>query len=295
MKNSILNRGNIFFIVLLGIILILLLPYFKNAFYNEDKTLAWLEKFKRPEIDTTQVLADTSQNSELTKISWSWNDFSGRKHKIQFNVPTEEYDLAKNHRETMSMLWLSELYYDLLDASKVALDSMATAMKKDISKKHLKGIQALNYVVNAIQFPTYTKITDENECPCYDMGRWWSNRCEPLTNGTGCCNEVKPLGVFSPTEFIFNKTGDCDTKSLIAYSLLKRLGYDAALLIGDVQGGSHAMLGLSNVNPVIPTKSINYRGKIYYPWEVTSFNSDCKLGNMSMWGPGWRNRDVICN
>jgi hypothetical protein len=127
------------------------------------------------------------------------------------------------------------------------------------------------------------------------MNRWWSDECKPLLNGTGCCNNIKPFGIFSPTEFIFKKTGDCDTKALIAYGLLKRMGYDAAVLVGDVAGGGHAMLGLANVKPIIPTKIVNFRGRAYYPWEVTSFDGSCKLGNMSMWEPNWHNWEVVCN
>ena len=28
----------------------------------------------------------------------------------------------------------------------------------------------------------------------------------------GCCNDVDPFGVYSPFEFAYKKTGDCDTK-----------------------------------------------------------------------------------
>jgi hypothetical protein len=115
----------------------------------------------------------------------------------------------------------------------------------------------------------------------------------------GCCNNVIPIAAYTPAEFIYKKTGDCDTKALIAYALLKKFGYDAAVILGDVYGvdnraGKHAMLALANVNPVIPSQNVRYRGRIYYPWEVTSFRDACQLGNMAMWN-GWSNWEVICN
>jgi hypothetical protein len=166
---------------------------------------------------------------------------------------------------------------------------MSQAMKRDIQKKGLHGIGAMNYVVNAIQFPRYTKIANDNDCPCNDNGQFYTDDCNPREDGAGCCNNVKPFAVYSPTEFIVQKTGDCDTKSLIAFGLLARMGYDVAVLIGQIP--SHAMLGVANVQPVMVSKYVTRSGQIYFPWEVTSFQDHCVLGNMSMWNP-WINWDV---
>jgi hypothetical protein len=54
------------------------------------------------------------------------------------------------------------------------------------------------------------------------------------------------------------------------------------------------MLGLTNVVPSIPSKHVQYKGRIYYPWEVTEKWDGFQLGNMTMWR-GWLNWNVVCN
>jgi hypothetical protein len=158
-------------------------------------------------------------------------------------------------------------------------------------------------VVTAIQTPPYTLINgpsefDSDQCPCNQYGTNWLNDCHPRPDGKGCCNNVAPYAVFTPAEFIVKKTGDCDTKSLIAYALLKKMGYDAALIVGNVKSGGtigkHAMLAIANFKPAIQTSYLEYNGLIYYPWEVTGFDSGNLLGNMSMW-ENWSDWEIICN
>lgn len=189
----------------------------------------------------------------------------------------------------------SQLYSDFVNISEPVIDSMTNAFKLDIEKnKFREDIQVLNYVVSAIQFPEYTKITHKEECPCNDMGRDWVNDCTPRKDGRGCCNNVVPFAVYTPTEFIYYKTGDCDTKSLIAYAILKKMGFDAAIIVGDTQGGPHAMLAIANVRPVVFSKYVKQNSKIYFPWEVTSRRNDFVLGNIGMWN-NWENWSVSLN
>jgi hypothetical protein len=46
----------------------------------------------------------------------------------------------------------------------------------------------------------------------------------------------------SPYEFIHTLKGDCDTRSLLAYTLLGRLGIPASIWVSDVYG--HSVLGV---------------------------------------------------
>jgi hypothetical protein len=298
-KTEIIGWSSLLFWITLGIILFFLLPYFKNMFYNPDNAKGWLERFKQEELivqDTTQIQIDTNQQPIDKKfITWAWDDYEGSHHEIAFYVNRSDSTRAAELRTAYKSAELSALYYDFIRVSSGPLDSMYNAMIQDIRVKNLSGQQVLDYVVSAIQTPKYTKITHEDECPCEDMGQQWEDDCSPRADGKGCCNSVLPSGVYTPTEFIVKKTGDCDTKSLIAYALLKKMGYKSALLVGKVSGGYHAMLGLTEVNPVIPSKYVRHNSHVYYPWEVTGdYNGDCRLGNMNMWSV-WLNWEVVCD
>jgi hypothetical protein len=290
MKTSLVSRGNWLFWGLFCFLLILMFPFFKDGFYSDESVMSWVEKFKKPVVDTTNVRKDDdSLKKDVLDIQWAWIDFNRNQNSITFKILKEDYQKAITTRESLDFWSATEVYRSLMEVSSGPLDSMANAMKRDIQQKNLSGISAMNYVVNAIQFPRYTKVANDNECPCNDNGQFYTDDCNPREDGSGCCNNVKPFAVYSPTEFIVQKTGDCDTKSLIAFGLLSRMGYDVAVLIGQIP--AHAMLGVANMRPDVVTKYVSYNGQIYFPWEVTAFADHCVLGNMSMWNP-WVNWEV---
>jgi hypothetical protein len=267
-----------------------MLPYLKNGFYNEEETVNWLKRFSKQRVEKSDPNRVEKQKGVL-KIYWSWNDYEGRQHEIGFNISEQTYERAIEFRKKYRTNGKSvgDLYLEFIYNSNDAIDSMVAAMRKDIQQKKLGGMEVLNYIVTAVQSPAYTKITHTKQCPCEDMGRKWLDDC----------NNVIPMAVYTPAEFIVQKTGDCDTKAVMAFALLKKMNFDVAILLGDVLDGAnnpgkHAMLGVSNFAPVIPSKSLRYMGKIYHPWEVTSFELGNQLGNMAMWN-GWRNWAVVCN
>jgi hypothetical protein len=292
---------NWLFWIILGIILFLVFPYFKNGFFDEKGIEKWTHAFEEQKIDTVlkPKKDSTTANQKQINIIWAWEDFKGINHRISFTIPEEDYKKAVRYRTGYKDDFdETKIYLDFISVSLPAIDSMTKAMKIDMEKNSISGYAMMDYVVTAIQNPVYTKITHLNECPTFDMGQNWLNDCREREDGRACCNNVIPFAVYTPTEFIVQKTGDCDTKALIAYAILKRLNFSAAILIGEAgsgnDAGGHAMLGVANVVPEIPTKYVTYRGTMYHPWEVTSFRPDAKLGNMRMWSV-WRNWHVVCD
>jgi hypothetical protein len=297
------KTGSKVFWILVAFIGFIMLPYIAGLFYNEKKTDDMLQAI----IDMEKILVadtipdpikDTSQIINLKKLFWSWTDFSGRRHQLTFSVPKEELNKALSFRVNFDNKYPgwdpATIYHEFIKISRIPLDSLAIAMQKDMQSKNISGLAAMNYVVTAIQTPPYTKVAIDNECPCNDMGQNWLNDCNARKDGRGCCNNVVPFAVFTPTEFIFNRTGDCDTKALIAYALLRRFNFKCAIIAGIAESGRHAMLGVSNVRPVIRSSYVNHNGELFYPWEVTDYRPSYLLGNMQMWD-SWYDWEVIYN
>jgi len=298
------NYSNWVFWVTLGVIIILSLPHYKDVFFNEKAIYSWLLGFDKSKLDSIRLNNEKKIINDIRVVKWSWKDYKNNQHSIKFNVNISDILSANDYRKNYGFFFsIKSLYMDFIDASQAPLDSMLAAMQNDLRDKKISRIDVLNYVVSAIQTPAYTlingpsKFTTE-QCPCSKFGIEWLNDCNPRPDGKGCCNNVSPFGVFTPAEFIAKKTGDCDTKSLIAYALLKKLGFDAALIAGNVKSSKgyskHAMLAIANVQPVIQAKYVTYAGFIYYPWEVTGFDRYNQLGNMNMWD-SWEDWEVICN
>ncbi len=298
------NLSNWLFWITLTVIFLLTLPFFKSMFFNENAVNDWLVFYEKNKTDSLQLLKKEKRNIQTRVIYWNWKDYNNNQYSIKFTVPVADLlEANKFRREYSSFYSERTLYMDFIAASQGPIDSMAAAMRTDIANRKINGIDILNYVVTAIQTPPYTLINGPSEsgseqCPCREFGMNWLNDCHPRPDGKGCCNNVAPFAVFTPAEFILKKTGDCDTKSLLAYALLKKMGYDAALIVGNVKSdggiGKHAMLAIANFKPMIQTSYLEYNGLIYYPWEVTGFDPANQLGNMSMW-ENWSDWEIICN
>jgi hypothetical protein len=283
--------------IILLLIVIIGSPLLRKRIYKEQPLLTWLNQFDTINIvknDSFVVKIKDPQNIQTT--IWKWTGFDDKEHLITFKYPIEYVEIAKNYRINYGNNFTeSQLYTDFVEVSNPVLDSMTKAMLLDMKNNNInQPQQILNYVVSAIQFPKYTKITDIEECPCNDMNRDWKNDCNARLDGTGCCNSVIPFAIFTPAEFILKKTGDCDTKALIAYAILKKLGFDAAVIVGDADGGAHAMLAVANVSPVVFSNYVKFDSKMYFPWEVTSRNNSSVLGYTGMWN-NWSNWKVSIN
>lgn len=81
-------------------------------------------------------------------------------------------------------------------------------------------------------------------------------------------------GLYSPSDVLYRNAGDCDSKSILAALILKKLGYDTAIFYSDEY--RHAMLGI-NVPSVGEYKQLN--GKSYYFTEMTA--SGWQIGDIS--------------
>jgi hypothetical protein len=76
--------------------------------------------------------------------------------------------------------------------------------------------------------------------------------------------------VYSPVEFAVQQTADCDTRSLFAYTILKRLGFDVAIMSSREEW--HSVLGVSVPNVPGDGKRGNIgNARNYFLWELTSY------------------------
>ena len=79
------------------------------------------------------------------------------------------------------------------------------------------------------------------------------------------CSGFQRFGINTPVEFMGTLKGDCDTRTLLLYTLLDYYGYDVAILSSEVY--SHSLLGI-----VLPMAGIAYpfHNKSYVLWETTA-------------------------
>lgn len=274
MKRNFFDISNIVFWILVGIVVFLFLPYFKNVAYDNSKLENWVKAFDTIQpvpINDTLIEVDTSKN--ITKYAfkvWDWNDFNGKHHSIKFKYKVGSLETAENNRLASASFYLGDHYAQLYAHDRLILADLIQQMKKYIKGNNLDYMNALEYVCSSIQDIPYTLIIPEtNGCPCEEPFGSFSANCKVQSDGRGCCDDVMPFGVYSPFEFVYKETGDCDTRALLAFTILKEMGFDVAVMVSNSE--SHSVLGVANLTGGAGNSyGTNLFGKKYYLWELTS-------------------------
>jgi len=222
---------------------------------------------------------------------WSWTSLSGEKYQMPFHVCQETYLQSIASREAMlfpaeemsDIGYARYMYTQLLQDGTFPSDELLDGYRKIIRDNKLNYGQALNLIISSIQEIPYTLVINE-KCPFRLNGVTYENTCAPIPSGQGCCGNIQPFGIFSPTEFLYHEAGDCDTRTVFAYAVLSELGFDVTIINGE----EHSMLGV--YLPKAPPSGSDFvrspLGKKYYVWELTG--KDWELGvkpdvNLDYW------------
>ncbi|MEP1781593.1 hypothetical protein, partial [Reichenbachiella sp.] len=91
-----------------------------------------------------------------------------------------------------------------------------------------------------------------------------SNKCTSDYSDYPCFGNQR-YGITTPVEFLYTLRGDCDSRTVLLYTILSQYNYDPVILISKEY--RHSMLALD-----IPATGeyLKIKGKKYYFWETTS-------------------------
>lgn len=129
-------------------------------------------------------------------------------------------------------------------------------------QRHLYRIAFAKVVVAFVQDIPYSLVLDR-DCNPDLYSDPFTRRY--LQTADASCSGYQRFGVNTPVEFMGTLKGDCDTRTLLLYTLLDHYGYDVAILSSEVF--SHSLLGI--VLPV-PGVTYSFNGKNYILWETTT-------------------------
>ena len=129
-------------------------------------------------------------------------------------------------------------------------------------EKQLSQMEFAEMVVTCVQDIPYSFVFQE---ACLPANNYEDSIKDILQKCPECCIGNIAYGIQNPVSFISNLKGDCDTRTVLVYSILKHFDYDVAILNSEFY--KHSILGLN-----IPSsgKVKLYRGKKYALWETTA-------------------------
>lgn len=235
-----------------------------------------------PSTDTATALPDT-----LITHFVQWQDYAGKSYEGNISVSVA----AVRNANAMHTLMGRSFYGDIGDVYKAMLgydssrlhylyetfDSIKAANKLD-------ELAFSQMVVSAVQSWPYFLVLDKGCDDNYtdDFTRNYLANCR-----TDCCVGNEPFGVRSPVEFLSDLKGDCDTRALLLYQILRHYNYSVALLTSNYY--KHAMIAVNFSAPAgQPGLSIIINNEKYYMWETTGADLDygevsSNFSNTALW------------
>jgi hypothetical protein len=160
-----------------------------------------------------------------------------------------------------------EIFTGIEQKDKDGLHEVHAAFDSIRQVNSLNEKQFAEMMVSAVQSIPYFLVTGSDcEAAAYSdpFVRDFLRTCKQ-----DCCVGNAKFGIRTPLEFLADLKGDCDTRALFLYALLKHFGFDVALMTSEHYRHAAIAVHFKDESPV-DGSIIQISGKNYYPWETTN-------------------------
>jgi len=192
-------------------------------------------------------------------IKWydSKNYYYSTNLKISYNDYLKSIRNRDNKVRTVSSF--SALYSAIYNSDKLDLDLVYKELDFIRKDRNLSKKKFAEIVVAMVQHMPYSFVVDK---PCSTISDLSYRNM--IRQGTECEDGVK-AGLYTPLELVKKMKGDCDSRTLFIYTVLKKFNYDVVILNSDLY--AHSIIGLN-----IPSQGRYkyHKGNRYYTWETTN-------------------------
>ena len=213
-----------------------------------------------------------------------WRDNYGKSYAADLAVRTKDVLRLQNqlddfHPEPNKPLW-GALYGYFVENDQPSLDLVLDAFYRIYQSEQLSPDRFADMVVSCIQDIPYALVFQD---PCLGPEAYekWMN--DLLVACPDCCIGNQPYGIQSPVAFIQTLKGDCDTRTVLIFSILSAFNFDVAIL--NSESYRHSILG---INLPAAGQYKLFRGKKYMAWETTAKfypmgSLPQSISNMDLW------------
>jgi len=218
-----------------------------------------------------EIKSETGDDSdyEITK-EINWYDFITNNYGVKYNTYVKSFfetqrnhiSIDKKYRKTSksALSYFNKLYINLENFDNQKTDSIVNLLKQKAVAKKLNSIQTAEMVIAFIQEIPYV-LVHQNSCENIQSSEPRNSFIAKYHQDKKPCLPNVAGGVQSPYEFLHNLKGDCDTRSLLGYTILKKLNISASIWVSEAYGHSILGVGLPVGNGVYKTiKGLNHYG-----------------------------------
>ncbi|MBM3936788.1 MAG: hypothetical protein FJ343_06540 [Sphingomonadales bacterium] len=252
------------------------------------------EKFEQPHqtgdylIGPQRIAPPAQRPGELLEVQmvdtlvrwWCWKDCNGHQWQTWVDIPQNVLEKSRQTRQEVTLSsWIrnNPNYRIMVEHDAPHIRALAGRLRKMALKSGLNISQTAKMVVQMVQSIPYTLVhphshpemeSKEIQKNNLFIRKYHQNpRHTPLSKEPfgGCYAHADPAGVLSPIEFMADFKGDCDTRTVFLYTLLRSMGLKAVVM----NGPGHSMLGLPYApkRPGLP--HLLHQGQKYYFVETT--------------------------
>ena len=257
----VLRQGIFLIIFFVGLKFIgsFVIDFIKNL-ENENAT------FSTEEVVTTKILIEKNDTIPVFTSNRSWKDNYGNRFSGPLSVREKDYLALHNHISNFRPLsggnFWGNLYNYIEQKDTPSLDLVMEMFSEINAEKKLNQMEFAEMVVSCIQDIPYSFVFQDK---CFPADYYEDSIKDLLENCPECCIGNVLYGIQNPVTFIKNLKGDCDTRTVLIYSILKYFNYDVAILNSDFY--RHSIIGIN-----LPTSGLykTNNGKKYVVWETTA-------------------------
>lgn len=214
-----------------------------------------------------------------------WKDYDGNEFEGEYTILASAIRKSSNNKNYLSLSNSNERGYDemlyrLKENDKTSLEGVYKLFDSIGVSNKMNQIQFANMIVSFVQDMPYVLILD-NAC----NANLYSDRFikQYLRDSESKCVGFQRFGINTPLEFLYTTEGDCDTRTLLLYTIFAHYNYDVALLSSEQYG--HSILGID-----LPINGIAYKYQTqrYVLWETTAYNAKPgmlpnEISNLNFW------------
>jgi hypothetical protein len=264
-NSSIVSRIWFMFLRLLSIAFVLLFLYSLFNFIKEKPIPKDWPKYVEQDDESLQESIEIP-NDSLIRHKRIWSDYENVSYETEIKIKVNDYFASNSFRNDLPSPIQSLNHYNTIvesisDFDKNKLQYLYNSFDSIRDNNSLNKMKFAEVITSCIQDIPYSLILDNSCRPELYNDAFIQNY---LKNGGKCKGFVK-FGLLSPVEFMSTLDGDCDTRTLLLFTILNHYGFDVALLSSEIY--RHSILGIN-----LPYKGANkiINGKRYVLWETTS-------------------------
>ena len=222
--------------------------------------------------DQTNDRSNVLQDSLITRYR-IWQDYDGKKYEGQYQLRFSDLKNASYFKTNLNISQnninsYDKIIYFLKENDKNKLNGLYKLFDSISQSNQLTKVKFAEMVVSFVQDIPYALILD-NACNSRLYNDDFTRQY--LLSPNASCDGYQRFGINTPVEFLANLKGDCDSRTILLYTILSHYDYDVAVLSSEHYG--HSILG---INLPINGTAYAYRSQKYVMWETTAPN--CKPG-----------------